>query len=276
MEPFMKSKLVPFLLWAIAGAGCASAPPVPVVEGPPEARVTELASKEMNPSEIDFESQVTIFNHMQADLYVDRIDYSVDLFDKPLFSDSFNALKRTEGMGKQWVTFPWKVAMKDILAQSPQVLAEGQVRVRFRGTVYPRDSPPLPFEAEAAVPIPKPPLITWAGAAGLPILGGFSLKIGVQNPNAFPLNIYSLDAYVEMNGTRYPLTRTEESGDIPAGGFGDVEVHTSVKRAAENLFGMAINAAVNRSAHMAVGGSIRASTPYGDMVLPVRLDGDSH
>jgi len=261
------------VLAALAAAGCAHGPIVPVA---PDVEVTELASKELNPSEIAFESQVTIFNRMDADLDVDRIEYSVDLFDKPLFSDTFTQLKTTDGLDKQWVTFPWRVAMKDIQAQSPQVLAEGQVRVRFRGTVYPRGFAPIPFESETAVPIPKPPLITWAGASGVPGIGVFTLNIGVQNPNGFPLNLYKLDAYVELNGSRYKLTRTEESGDIPPGGFGTVGLRFSAARVARNLLGMAINAAVNQSAHVAVGGSIRASTPYGDMVLPLRLDGDSH
>ena len=52
------------------------------------------------------------------------------------------------GGGRQTVTFPFQIAVADIAAQAVDLLAEGSMRVSFRGHVYPASSSgfaPIPF-----------------------------------------------------------------------------------------------------------------------------------
>ena len=63
------------------------------------------------------QAKILIHNVMSVPDDFDRVDYAVDLFDKELFKDSFNGMKRTNGDGNQTVTFPFQIAMADIAKQ---------------------------------------------------------------------------------------------------------------------------------------------------------------
>jgi len=119
-------------------AGCASQGPA--VSGPPEVSVSWFNSTVIRPELVKFEAKIVIENRMSAPLDFQRVDYAVDLLDTELFTDSFDGLKRTNGYRNQTVTFPFQIVMKDIVDQSVGILAEGGMRVTFRGTVYPAAS----------------------------------------------------------------------------------------------------------------------------------------
>ena len=116
------------LAWCLAAAlaivGCASQGPA--VTEPPAVRVSRLASTVITPDLIKFEAKVVIQNRSTSALELDRLDYAVDLMDRELFKDSFADLLRSKGRGSQTVTLPFQIAMKDILAQSVPILAEGR------------------------------------------------------------------------------------------------------------------------------------------------------
>jgi len=111
--------------------GCATRKPD--VEQPPTASVDQLASTVMTPEVVRFEAKVLIRNRMRSSMDFERVDYAVDLYDTELFASSFDGMKRTSGGGRQTVTFPFQIAVADIAAQAVDLLAEGSMRVSFRG-----------------------------------------------------------------------------------------------------------------------------------------------
>ncbi len=137
----------------------------------------------------------------------ERVDYGVDLQDKPLFTDTFADMKRTKGGGNQTVTFPFQIAMKDILDQSIGILAEGAMRVAFRGTVFPASDsgwgPDAVPATRSRIPLPKIPEVAFAGVDGTPVSDVFRVRIWVRNTNAFPLTIDSVRHYLDINQQRY-------------------------------------------------------------------------
>jgi hypothetical protein len=254
--------------------GCASR--APDVEAPPTAYVEQLASTVMTPEVVKFEAKVLIQNRMRASMDFERVDYAVDLYDTELFASSFADMKRTRGGGRQWVTFPFQIAVADIMAQAVDTLAEGSIRVTFRGRVYPAPSTgfgPLPFAETVVVPIPKIPEVSFEGTEGVPLSEMFRVMLRVRNRNDFDLSVQSVDSYLEINGHRYPLLHTVQATHIGEGENGIVTLQ--MEQTPGKSLSMILSTLESQHPTFSVGGTIAARTQYGWIYIPVRVDSSS-
>ena len=257
---------------AFAMAGCASQGPV--VSAPPTVRVTELQSLSFTPDLVKFEAKILIHNVMTIALDFDRVDYAVDLFDKELFNDSFNGMKRTNGEGNQTVTFPFQIAMEDIAKQVVDVAAEESLRVTFRGEVYAAAKAgfdPIPFTQTITIPIPKVPLVSLVGVQGVPLSDSFALTFRIKNTNSFTFSVDTVQSFLELNQRRYRLLHTEHSTEMQPGEAGIVTLH--MESTPGKTLGMALDLAQSQDKKFAVTGTIRCGTPYGWFIFPMRLEG---
>ena len=256
------------LAWCLAAAlavvGCASQGPA--VTEPPAVRVSRLASTVITPDLIKFEAKVVIQNRSTSALELDRLDYAVDLMDRELFKDSFADLLRSKGRGSQTVTLPFQIAMKDILAQSVPILAEGQIRVGFRGTVFPLAFEPAPFREEIRLPLPKIPEVTLAGVDGTPVSDVFRVRLRVHNTNGFAVTVNSVETHIDINQQRYPMLRTEQTTELAPGGIGTVTLR--MENTPGKTLSMALSALQGQALKLAVGGTIECRSPYGWIVIP--------
>src|SRR4030042_5828753 len=252
-------------------AGCASQGPA--VSGPPEVRVSWFNSTLMRPELVKFEATIVIENHMSAPLDFQRVDYAVDLLDTELFTDTFAGLKRTAGGRNQTVTFPFQIVMKDIVDQSVGILAEGGMRVTFRGTVYLAASSsfePLSFQETILIPLPRIPEVSFAGAAGVPLTEMFRIRLRVRNTNTFPLTVSSIESYLQLNQQRYALLHTEQSVELSPGGSGIVTLQ--MEQTPGKTLSMALSALQNQNPKFSVGGTIECRSPYGWIIIPVEIE----
>jgi hypothetical protein len=251
--------------------GCAS--PGPVVPTPPCVRVTQFDSILITPELVKFQAKVVIDNRMGAGLSIEKVVYGADLHDNPIFSDTFTDLHPMTPHGQQTVTFPFQIAMKDIMNQAVDVLAEEALRVSFRGEVFPVGFDAVPFEATRTIPLPRIPLISLEGAEGSPLEGVFTVFLRMKNTNRFPVCLKSVDSYLEMNGKKYGLLQSQKATEIGPGGSGRFALtlqHTTGK-----TLSMVLNAAQSRSLRFGVGGSISCQTPYGLIHVPVELSSEA-
>ena len=254
-------------------AGCASQGPR-VVE-PPEVRVSWFNSTVIRPELVKFEAKIVIENRMSAPLDFQRVDYAVDLLDTELFTDSFDGLKRTNGYRNQTVTFPFQIVMKDIVDQSVGILAEGGMRVTFRGTVYPGVSTgfaPAPFARTILIPLPRVPEVFFAGFDGVPLSDLFRIRLRVRNTNSFPLTVSSLDSYLQINQQRYTLLYNEQSVELPPGGSGTVVLR--MEQTPGKTLSMALSTLQSPNPEFSVGGTFEFRSPYGWIIIPVQLEGE--
>ena len=254
-------------------AGCASRGPL--VMEPPEVRVSWLNSTVITPELVKFEAKVVIRNRGSAPLDFQRADYAVDLLDTELFTDSFDRLLRTKGHGEQTVTFPFQIAMKDILDQSVGILAEEGVRVTFRGTVYPGVSTgfaPAPFARTILIPLPRVPEVFFAGFDGVPLSDLFRIRLWVKNTNSFPLTVSSLDSYLQINQQRYALLYSEQPVELPPGGSGTVALR--MEQTPGKTLSMALSTLQSPNPEFSVGGTLEFRSPYGWIIIPVQLEGE--
>lgn len=252
-------------------AGCASQETV--VMGPPEVRVSYFNSTVIRPELVKFEAKIVIQNNSSAPLEFDRVDYAVDLLDAQLLTDSFAELLRTKGRGRQTVTFPFQIGMKDILDQHIGILAEGGVRVTFRGTVYLAPSSgwePLSFQETILIPLPKIPEVSFAGADGVPLSELFRVHLRVRNTNLFPLTVSSIDSYLQINQQRYALLYSEQSVQLAPGGSGTVTLR--MEQTPGKTLSMALSALQSPNPKFSLGGTIECKSPYGWIIIPVRVE----
>ncbi len=273
----MFKKLRPAVfLAALALVLAACATKGPEVPQPPTVSVTHFNSYSISPQLVKFESRILIRNRMRVDMDFSKVDYAVDLFDAELFADTFSGLKRTRGNGTQTVTFPFQIAMEDILKSAPQLLAEGSLRVTFRGVVYPAeafDFGALPFSETILIPIPRIPEVGFLGVQSLPLGLGSQLRVSllVRNTNSFPISIQQVDSRLEINANSFSMLHTSQSTDIPAGSTGTVvlEMENSPGKTLGLVFSLLQSP---DAARFAVSGSIVCGSPYGQIYIPMRVE----
>jgi len=252
---------------ALALASCGT--PGPVVPTPPSVQVTQFDSLVITPEVIKFQAKVLVKNRMGAGLELQKIDYGAAVHDKQAFMESFAQLYPIKPNGDEVVTFPFQIAMKDIAASAVDILAEDQIRVSFRGQVYPVGFAPVPFEMTKTIPLPKPPAISLEGTKGSPIDRVFTVLLKVKNTNPFPLNIKSIDSYLEMNGTKYSLLRTQQSTQIQPSAAETVALQ--MEQSTTKTLSMILNVAHSETMQFAVGGEISCQTPYGLIYVPLKI-----
>jgi hypothetical protein len=252
-------------------AGCASQGPV--VPQPPSVSVTRFNSFAISPQLVKFEAQVVIRNNMPLDLDFARVDYAVDLFETQLFSDTFSGLKRTRGNGTQTVTFPFQIAMADILKLGEQLLAEGSLKVSFRGQVYPAGTfgfAAIPFHKTIELPIPRIPLVGFQRVESLPMGSQVKISLLVSNPNTFPISIEAVDSYLDINGNNFRLLHTERSTDIPSGSARSVVLE--MENTPGKTLGIALSLLQSSTRRFTVSGSVECGSPYGRIYFPMRVE----
>jgi len=211
---------------------------------------------------------------MRAPLDFQKATYGLSLFTKDLLDKSFAGMKRLSPRGRETVTLPMEISMKQILAEHIAILANGKMRFTFRGSIYPASASgfaPIPFSQTIEIPIPSIPRVEFVGATGLPLTPHFRMQIGVHNANSFPISIENVDTYLELNGQRYRLLRTDKATEIAAGSSGTVELSMHSSKTAG--LSMALNVLENARAKFDVGGSLTADTPYGYVFIPVEIQG---
>ena len=239
---------------------------------PPTVRVSELKSLSFTPALMKFEAKILIANTMSADLDFQKVDYALDLYDQQLFADSFTGLNRVDPEGNETVTFPLQIAMSDLMAQAPDLLAEGSLRVRFRGQVFTAarfGMDPVPFEQTLTIPIPKLPALAYAGSQGEPFSDSFRLDFQVTNTNPFPFSVTSIKTFLEINGRRYSLLHTVESVEVKPGETAPVVL--KMENSPGKTLSMVLNLAQNPHPEFNITGTVTFNTPYGWIFIPVTL-----
>jgi LEA14-like dessication related protein len=263
--------LLPLAALGLLLSSCATRGPV--VPQPPSVSVTYLNSYLITPQLVKLEAKIVIRNNMPLDLDFERVDYAVDMFENQLFSDSWNGLKRTRGNGTQTVTFPFQIAMEDILKRANNLLAEGNLRLTFRGEVYPAGTfgfAAIPFDKTIELPIPRMPLVSFQGLESLPLGASVRISLLVMNPNLFPISVEEVDSYLQINGDSFRLLHTERSTDIPPGSARPVvlEMHNTPGKA----LGIVFSLLQSPDRRYAVSGSIECGSPYGRIYFPMRVE----
>jgi hypothetical protein len=272
---FKKLRAVVFLAaLGLALAACASKGPE--VPRPPTVHVSYFNSYSITPTLVKFEARVQAHNQMRVDLDFSKVDYAVDMFDAELFADTFSDLKRTRGGGTLTITIPFQIAMEDILKSAPNLLAEGSLRVTFRGEVYPAENwgfGAIPFSETIQIPIPRIPEVGFLGVQALPFGLGSQVKVSllVRNTNMFPISVQQVDSYLEINDNSFPMLHTEQSTDIPPGGTRPVvlEMENSPGKTLGMVFSLLQSP---EKARFVVSGNIVFGSPYGRIYIPVRVE----
>ncbi|MGA2481152.1 MAG: LEA type 2 family protein [Spirochaetia bacterium] len=252
-------------------AGCASQEG-PVEGKAPTVSVSEFTSVSFTPKLMKFQAKVLVGNTMASRLDLSKVDYAVDLYDEQLFVDSFNGVKPVNAEGTETVTFPFQIAMADLMAQAPALLAEGNLRVTFRGqllTAAKYDIDPIPFQQSLTIPIPRVPDVVYTGSQGEPFSSSFRLNFQVTNTNSFPFTLTDAKTFLEINEHRYSLLRTRDSVEVKPGETATVTLR--MENAPGKALGMALDLIQHPNPEFDITGSVTFDTPYGWIYIPLSL-----
>ncbi len=254
-------------------AGCATRGPI--VPQAPTVQVTQFDSLLFTPDVIKFQAKLVIDNRMNTGLNIHEIDYGADVNDTQIFTETFAQLHPMKPHGQQTVTFPFQIAMKDIEKQAVGILADEALRVSFRGEVYPAGDfgfGPIPFRMTRTIPLPKIPSVSIVRTEGSP-LRSFTVFLKIKNTNEFPLNIKSMNSYLELNGTEYSLLSARASTEIEPDGTETVAL--KMEQSTGKILSMALNIAQSSSIQFNIGGEMSFQTPYGLVYIPLKLHSET-
>ncbi len=252
-------------------AGCASQGPM--VTTPPTVSVSDFKSLSFSPQRIEFDARVLIQNTAPVELEVRKVEFAVDLYDQELFTDSLRDLNRTKGNGRLTVPFPFHIGMQDVRDQSPDLLAEGNLRVTFRGQVYTAARyglDPVPFTQTITIPVPKLPDVSYVGSEGEPFSDAFRLNFQVTNGNPFPITLSSVKTFLVINEKKYSLLHTHGTTDFQPGETQPVVLQ--MENSPGKTLSMALNLASNPHTDFNITGTVTFSTPYGWIFIPLNLE----
>lgn len=265
----MKNLATLILLPFVIGA-CSSAPAIPIA---PTVEVASFEPLVITPDAIRYRAEVVINNQMQRRLDVVKVDWEADLHGKPIASDSFDPLISVRARGQQTVALPFQIAMKDVVNQAVEVLAEEGVRVDFRGAVHPVEFDPVPFETSRTIPLPKIPVVSIQGVDGVPLQGKFQVILGIKNNNAFPMTFQSVDSYLGFHGKRYTLLKSRNDAEIGPGSTGTVTL--TMRRTGGRSLSLTLNMIQPEGeTKFEIGGSFSCHTPHGLFEVPLKLNSD--
>jgi LEA14-like dessication related protein len=244
----------------------------PTEEKPPSVEIIQFESTVITPQVVKFQTKILIENRSSTDLDFDRVDYAVDLEGAELFTSSFDELLRTKRRGRQTVTFPFQISMKDIMDRSVEILAEGDIDVTFRGLVYPDPSlgyGPVRFNGTYSLPVPKMPEVALYGTKGVPLGGEFVVRLGIRNTNDFTITLHTIDSSLEINEVRYELLHSDETVELEPLRWEIVSLTM------ENTPGKTLSAVLNilqdPDVEFEVHGTIECKSTYGWIVIPFNI-----
>jgi LEA14-like dessication related protein len=266
---FVMKRFILLAGMAVLLVSCAS---LPMVTVQPSVSVSDLKSISFSPQRIEFDARVLILNNAPVDLQVRRVDWAVDLYDQQLFTASVTDVRGTNANGSQTISLPFHIGMRDVTAQSPDLAAEGKLKVTLRGQVVTAASyglPPVPFTQTTEIPVPKLPDVTYVGTEGEPFSGAFRLNLQATNTNDFPITLASVRTYLVINDNKYSLLHTVGSVDMPPGQTQPVVLQM------ENPPGKTLIMALDLLRHpnptFYIMGTVTFKTPYGIIYIPLSL-----
>lgn len=238
-------------------AGCVTLG-LPVVPVAPTVRVKQFESRLITPTLIRFEARIMIRNRMRAPLEIQDVEWGVDVHGRPLFTETFTELYPMSSNSKQWITLPFQIATRD-------VLAEESLHIRFRGVVRADGFDPVPFEATRVIPIPRLPEVVLESVVGNPYDGELTVLLGVRNRNDYAMTFSRVDTFVDLDGRRYDLLRTDSQSHVGPGATWRLRLTMRHGR------GKSTDVARDPAVDFTVGGSMACQTPYGTVLVPVEL-----
>ncbi len=243
---------------------CGCAGQGPLVLKPPTVEVDRLVSLSIRPKVVKFDGTILIRNAMKTDLDLERVDWAVDLFDRELFSSSFNHLKRTAGGGTQAVSFPFQIEMKDIMDRAAEAAAERSVKLVFRGNLYvagPFSFGPIPFRKTLELPFPRIPEIAFKGTEGTPFADSFTIRLRITNAASFSFTINSVDAHLRAGKRIYRLSHAQNLEPVGPTGSREIELRMRDASSPDPV-----------PARLDLIGTVQCSTAFGWIFIPVTVE----
>lgn len=222
---------------------------------------------------VTLELRWRIDNPNAVGLRLQSLDYRLDVESHQAITGSAAGGIHIPSRGSAPVDLPVRVRYADVPPLVDSLFGREIVRWRISGEAA-LDTPVgpirIPFSHEGQVPAPRPPRVSLQGLSVHDVaLGGLTLdvKVGIENPNGFPLPLGSLSYSLRLGGAEVVSGASHPLAPLPPARGASIvlPVHLS--------FAAAGAAARQAAAGEPLDVSLRGSAAFGALKLPLSLDG---
>lgn len=226
----------PFLRLAVLvtlGLGCASAPTKPSGPAVLTSQETAILSQGLTEAAVRYRAQVA----SPGPAVVERADYELVSDGQVVKTGSAKLDVKLEPGVPADLAFeeraPYVKSAEDLTRLSEQ---GGTVLLALRGTLVVRSGDQeekLPFAASRAARVPRLPTVVVAeldGARYSPEEVQINLRLGVRNPNPFPLKLTGLSYEISVAGKKLEAGTLAQADSVDASATGEYPVEVAVTK----------------------------------------------
>ena len=235
MSNVMRSTSPLFRLVALLtlGLGCASAPTKPAGPAVLTSQDTTVVSQALTEATVRYRAQVA----SPAPAVVERADYELVSAGQVVKTGTARLDVKLEPGIPADISFeeraPYVKSAEDLTRLSAE---GGTLLLALRGTLVVRSGDQeekLPFAASRAARVPRLPTVVMAeldGARYSPEEVQLNLRLGVRNPNPFPLRLEGLTWQVSVAGKTLESGKMEKADSVDASATGVYPVEVAVTK----------------------------------------------
>jgi hypothetical protein len=235
MSNVMRSTSPLFRLVALLtlGLGCASAPTKPAGPAVLTSQDTTVVSQALTEATVRYRAQVA----SPAPAVVERADYELVSAGQVVKTGTARLDVKLEPGIPADISFeeraPYVKSAEDLTRLSAE---GGTLLLALRGTLVVRSGDQeekLPFAASRAARVPRLPTVVMAeldGARYSPEEVQLNLRLGVRNPNPFPLRLEGLTWQVSVAGKTLESGKLEKADSVDASATGVYPVEVAVTK----------------------------------------------
>ncbi len=240
------------------------------VLAPPKVTVLDLKILQITPRSARFLGRIQIDNPNPVALNVQRVDFRLGAKNGGVFYQGQRlSLPLVHNQASQVLELPFAVPLAT-LQQAVKSQDRQDLKFEFSGKLFsnrPWPSFPRTFRLIQILPVPRPPEVGFA-ALGPPLANRqAALWLHVRNPNTFSIQVEQLSCRVDLGTAHWVVAASALAVRVPAGEsaklpFGLLTRHQRQPVPAENV-------PRDRDLNLRLQGEMVASSPFGDLILPI-------
>ncbi len=257
----------------VLSAGCGSVQQVLDSLDKPTARVRGVKLRDLKLRSVSLDFDIEVTNPYDVALPLVNVDYALASGGEPFVSGKGELTGSIPARGSKRLTLPADVRFDQLIAALRGVKA-GQVVPYAAELGLAVDAPGLgplrlPMRKSGELPVPAVPKVELAEVSWskLSLTGAAAVvKLKVENTNAFPLDLSTLDFKIALGGTEFADVKLGKKIALSKGGSGSIDIPIQVSTL--KLGVAAVNMLKAKSIDYRVNGSVKGGTPYGRIDLP--------
>jgi len=239
---------------------------------PPTAKIENVKITSLSFYDVSLDFDVLVQNPNPVTMQLDGFDYRFIIENKEILNGDEDRVLRIDGAASSHIKIPLTLKYQDIFQLIKQTKSLDTLSYTLSGHLKTGGllaGVKIPFSKSGSLPNLRVPRISIKSLKikKLDFSGvDMELLLGVNNPNAFNLDIGSFDYQINLANQKAASGHAERLANIPAKRSGDIRLPLTV-----NFFGVASSlspALTGQSIQCNIKGKAAVRSPFGMVTLP--------